>query len=69
MLLVQALDGEVVSVDRIVRSAVISKECGAACAVVLNNTDVAGPELLASNPQARAFAARAAAETATEGGI
>ena len=47
VLVVQALDGEVVSVDRIVRSAVISKDCGAACAVVLTKSDVAGPELLA----------------------
>ena len=45
VLVVQALDGEAVSVDRIVRSAVISKDCGAACAVVLTKSDVAGPEL------------------------
>jgi len=47
VLVVQALDGEAISVDRIVRSAVISKDCGAACAVVLTKSDVAGPELLA----------------------
>ena len=40
-------DGEAVSVDRIVRSAVISKDCGAACAVVLTKSDVAGSDLLA----------------------
>ena len=47
VLVVQALDGEAISLDRIVRSAVISKDCGAACAVVLTKSDVAGPELLA----------------------
>lgn len=47
VLVVQALDGEAISVDRIVRSAVISKDCGATCAVVLTKSDVAGPELLA----------------------
>ncbi len=44
VLVVQALDGEAISVDRIVRSAVISKDCGATCAVVLTKSDVAGPE-------------------------
>lgn len=52
VLVVQALDERMILVDRIVRSAVIAKDCGAACAVVLTKADIAGSELLARDVSA-----------------
>ncbi|MGI6755995.1 MAG: ribosome small subunit-dependent GTPase A [Atopobiaceae bacterium] len=49
VLVAQALSRRPVDIDRIVRSAVIAQDCGAACAVVLTKADRAGAALLAQD--------------------
>lgn len=47
VLVVQALGPDLVSCDRVARSAVVARDCGAKVAVVLTKADRAGAELLA----------------------
>ena len=49
VLVVQALGPEVISCERIARSAVIARDCGAHIAVVLTKADRATPEVLAED--------------------
>ena len=49
VLVVQALGAEVISCERIARSAVIARDCGAHIAVVLTKADRATPEVLAED--------------------